>query len=45
MIKTIRRYQHEIDDGIFPNESHTNIIDDAEYNKIEIWCLKNNIIV
>jgi len=40
MIKTIRQYQSEIDNGIFPNERQTNIIDDAEYNKIRDWCLK-----
>ncbi len=45
MIKTIRQYQSEIDNGIFPNERQTNIIDDAEYNKIRDWCLKNNINV
>ena len=45
MINTVKRYQQELDEGLFPNEKHTNIIDDAEYNKIENWCLKNNIIV
>lgn len=45
MINTVKRYQQELDEGLFPNEKHTNIIDDAEYNKIEYWCLKNNFIV
>jgi len=45
ILLTIKRYKQEIDEGLFPTEKHTNIIDDVEYNKIENWCLKNNIIV
>jgi 3-methyl-2-oxobutanoate hydroxymethyltransferase len=41
--KSIFRYQSEVTNNIFPNEKHTNLIDDSEYNKIENWCLKNNI--
>lgn len=45
MIKTVNRYQSEIDNSIFPNETHTNIIDAAEYNNIETWCKNNNLKV
>lgn len=45
MKTTISRYQDEIDKSIFPNETHTNIIDDDEYKKIEEWCLKTKILV
>lgn len=45
MKTTIGRYQDEIEKSIFPNETHTNIIDNTEYKKIEEWCLKAKILV
>jgi 3-methyl-2-oxobutanoate hydroxymethyltransferase len=45
MKTTIGRYQDEVDKSIFPNETHTNIIDNNEYKKIEEWCLKAKILV
>ena len=45
MKTTIGRYQDEIEKSIFPNETHTNIIDNTEYKKIEEWCLKEKILV
>jgi 3-methyl-2-oxobutanoate hydroxymethyltransferase len=45
MKTTIGRYQDEVDKSIFPNETHTNIIDNNEYKKIEEWCLKEKILV
>jgi 3-methyl-2-oxobutanoate hydroxymethyltransferase len=44
MIKTIHRYQNEINEGSFPNEGQTNKIDDSEFDKINDWCLKNNMM-
>ena len=41
----IYRYKKEIDDNIFPGQNHINTINDTEYDKIENWCLDNNIIV
>ena len=45
MKTTIGRYQDEMEKSIFPNETHTNIIDNTEYKKIEEWCLKAKILV
>lgn len=45
MKTTIGRYQDEIEKSIFPNETHTNIIDNTEYKKIEEWCLKAKILM
>ncbi len=45
MKTTINRYQREIEESIFPDETHTNKIDDVEYKKIEEWCLKTNLFV
>jgi 3-methyl-2-oxobutanoate hydroxymethyltransferase len=45
MMNTVKKYQQEIEDGMFPHEKHINIINDAEYDKIKSWCLSNNYTV
>lgn len=45
MIETIHRYMNETEDGLFPDESQTNIIHDDEYDKIHEWCAMNRVIV
>lgn len=41
MINTVQRYSRELDEGLFPNEKQTNIIDENEYRAVESWCLNN----
>ncbi len=45
MLQTLGRYRQEIETAVFPDETHTNIIADEEYNRIAEWCLGNKIVV
>ncbi len=45
IVNTIHRYQIEIAEGAFPNESHINIIKDDELSEVERWCLQNNYML
>jgi len=45
MIDAAKKYKQETEEGIFPSGKHTNIIHDAEYDKIKNWCLDNNYTV
>ncbi|OLY63619.1 3-methyl-2-oxobutanoate hydroxymethyltransferase [Leptospira santarosai] len=42
---TINKYKFEIDEGLFPNETQTNIIKDSEYDLIRDWCSKNKFVL
>jgi 3-methyl-2-oxobutanoate hydroxymethyltransferase len=41
IINTVKRYQFEIETGVFPDKENINIIKNEEYKKVEAWCMKN----
>lgn len=43
IIDTMKIYEHEIKNGIFPAVEHSNKIDPSEYEQVEKWCKEHSL--
>jgi 3-methyl-2-oxobutanoate hydroxymethyltransferase len=41
ILETIKRYERDIAEGLFPGKEHINLMKHEEYQKVEDWCRLN----